>query len=108
MGVKELVLYMINIFQMIYHYSNASLIKFEGAVGDKIAKVIELENPTSKKVNYIVKIVHNFNEPSSFDKENLQHSNSSFMNTSEIPNKSLLLYKSSSSISETSFTPSVN
>jgi len=27
---------------MIYHYSNATLVKFEGAVGDKITKIIEL------------------------------------------------------------------
>jgi hypothetical protein len=99
MGVKELVLYLINLFQMIYHYSNASLIKFEGAVGDKITKVIELENPTSKKVNYTVKIANNFNEPSTLDKENLKANTSGLMNTSEIPNKSLLLCKSSSSLS---------
>lgn len=99
MGVKDLVLYLINLFQMIYHYSNASLIKFEGAVGDKITKVIELENPTSKKVNYTVKIVNNFNEPSTFDKENLKTSTSGLINTSQIPNKSLLLCKSSSSLS---------
>lgn len=45
--------------QMIYHYSNANVVKFEGAVGDKITKVIELENPTARRVTYFVKVVSN-------------------------------------------------
>lgn len=90
---------------MIYHYNNASLIRFEGAVGDKITKVIELDNPTNKKVQYMVKIVHILNEPSAFEKESLKTNNSRLMNASDMPNKSLVLCKSSSSLSETSFIP---
>lgn len=28
MGVKELVLYLVNLLQMIYHYSNATMVRF--------------------------------------------------------------------------------
>ena len=52
-----MILYLITLIQLIYHYSNTSIIKFEGAVGDKVSKVIEIENPTNKKVNYLIKII---------------------------------------------------
>jgi hypothetical protein len=84
---------------MIYHYTNASLIRFEGAVGDKITKVIELENPTMKKVNYQVKVVNSVAD-NVFDKDMGKTNTSRMGNTNEIPpNKSLLMFKSSSSLS---------
>ena len=84
---------------MIYHYTNASLIRFEGAVGDKITKVIELENPTMKKVNYQVKIVNCVGNMA-IEKEFNKTNGSRMGNTNEIPpNKSLMLCKSSSILS---------
>jgi hypothetical protein len=84
---------------MIYHYTNASLIRFEGAVGDKITKVIELENPTMKKVNYQVKVVNSVADIV-FDKDMGKTNTLCMGNTNEItPNKSLLMCKSSSSLS---------
>lgn len=56
-GAKELILYLITLVQSITHYNNASIVKFDGSIGDKITKIIELDNPTTKKIRYLVKVV---------------------------------------------------
>ena len=56
-GAKELILYLITLVQSITHYNNASSVRFDGSIGDKITKIIELENPTTKKIRYLVKVV---------------------------------------------------
>ena len=56
MTTKQFILYLISLIQLIYYYHNVNAINFEGAVGDKISKVIEIENPTNRKIHYIIKI----------------------------------------------------
>jgi hypothetical protein len=57
LGAKELMLTMISFIGMLYHYSNSINVCFEASIGDKITKVIEVENPLSRKAKYRLKLL---------------------------------------------------
>jgi hypothetical protein len=56
LGPKELILFMISYVGMLYHYANMSQVCFEASIGDKVTKIIEIENPVNRKAKYRVKL----------------------------------------------------
>jgi hypothetical protein len=57
MGPKELLLFLVSYIGMIYHFNNAATLTFEASIGDKIIKIIEVDNPVSRKVKYRLKML---------------------------------------------------
>ena len=41
---------------MLYHYANLTPVCFEASIGDRVTKILEIENPTVRKAKYKVKI----------------------------------------------------
>lgn len=56
LGPKELILFLVSYIDMLYHYANSTPVCFEASIGDKVTKVIEIENPVSRKVKYRLKL----------------------------------------------------
>lgn len=56
LGPKEIVLYLVSYIGMLYHYANQTPVCFEASIGDKVTKVIEIENPVNRKAKYRLKL----------------------------------------------------
>lgn len=41
---------------MLYHYAILTPVCFEASIGDRITKIIEIENPVNRKAKYRVKL----------------------------------------------------
>jgi len=41
---------------MIYHFSSSTSICFDASIGDKVTKIIDIENPSNRKVKYRIKL----------------------------------------------------
>jgi hypothetical protein len=50
-------LFLVSFLTMIYHYSNTTNLTFEASIGDRITKLIEIDNFALKKIKYVPKIM---------------------------------------------------
>ena len=48
--------YLTSFILMIYHFSCSTPICFDASIGDKVTKIIDIENPSNRKIKYKVKL----------------------------------------------------
>lgn len=49
-------LFLVSYISMLYHYTSPTLICFDASIGDRVTKIIDIENPTNRKAKYKVKL----------------------------------------------------
>jgi hypothetical protein len=49
-------LFVLSYINMLYNYANVTPVNFEASIGDRVTKIIEIENPVPRKAKYRVKI----------------------------------------------------
>jgi len=50
-------LFLVSYIGMLYRYSNPISLCFEASIGDKVTKVVEIDNPVNRKIKYSLKLL---------------------------------------------------